>query len=171
MKNIILTGFMGTGKSTVGRLLARELGLQFHDIDTLIEAEAGTAVKEIFKAHGEAAFREIEKGIIKKLSEDCYGTGLVIATGGGAVVNPENRAMLKSWGTIICLSASVDEIIKRVGDKGDRPLLAAEDKKGAIEKLLNERAEAYRDCDMCIDTTSRSVEEVVAAIKARINSR
>src|SRR5574337_1799870 len=129
MGNIVLTGFMGTGKSTVGRILAKELGLKPVDLDELIEKEAGMAVKDIFKVHGEARFREMEAEAIKKLTSGEIGQNLIVSAGGGAVLNPLNRAALRKWGALVCLTASVEEIIKRVGDRTDRPLLATGDKK------------------------------------------
>ncbi len=170
MGNIVLTGFMGTGKSTVGRLLAKELGLKLVDLDELIEKEAGMAVKDIFKAHGEARFREMETQVIRKLSSGLFGQNLVISTGGGAVVNTANRGLLRDWGTLVCLKASVEEIIKRVGDRADRPLLASGDKREAILKLLKERDEAYRDCDLSIDTTSMDARQVAEVIKSFIQN-
>lgn len=163
--NIALTGFMGTGKSTVGRRLARELGLRFFDLDDLIEKEAGLPVKEIFNTHGEGRFRQMESTVIEKLSSGLFGRGIVISTGGGAVVNPVNRKMLKSWGILVCLRASVDEILKRVGGKDDRPLLSGHDKKTAVERLLRYREEAYRDSDFTVDTTGLKIEDVVEKIK------
>lgn len=164
--NIVLTGFMGTGKSTAGRLLSRELGLKFLDLDELIEREAGLAVKDIFAVQGEARFRDLENSVIERLSTGAYGGGIVLSTGGGAVVNPQNRSMLKSFGKVVCLKASVDEILRRVGDRADRPLLSRPDKRETIERLLKERDAAYGDSDLSIDTTALSIEQVVSRIRA-----
>ncbi|MBI5493334.1 MAG: shikimate kinase [Deltaproteobacteria bacterium] len=168
MHNIVLTGFMGTGKSTVGRILAKELDLKPVDLDELIEKEAGMAVKDIFRVHGEARFREMEAEVIKKLSSGAFGQGLIVSTGGGAVLNPLNRDSLRKWGTLVCLTASVDEIIKRVGDRGERPLLATGDKRQAVLRLLKEREDAYRDCDIEVDTTSIDARGVADKIKSFI---
>lgn len=169
-RNIALTGFMGTGKSTVGRRLAAELGLKFLDIDDLIEKDAGMPIREIFKKDGEARFRRLESSVIEKLSSGAYGNGVVISTGGGAVVNPANRSLLKSWATLVCLRASVDEILRRVGDKVDRPLLSAPDKRAAVERLLGERQQAYLDADFTVETTGRGVDDIVAEIKGLIET-
>ncbi len=165
MANIVLTGFMGTGKSTVGRRLARALGQGFLDLDELIEKEAGAPVKEIFSRHGEARFRQMEKEAVAKLASGGFGSGLVVSTGGGIVLDPENREALKSWGVLVCLTASVDEVLRRVGRKDDRPLLKATDVRSRIESLLKEREDAYGDCHLTVDTTDMSVEEVVERIK------
>lgn len=164
--NVALTGFMGTGKSTVGRRLAKELGLKFLDIDDLIEKEAGLPIKEIFRVNGEASFRRTESEVIAKLSNGLFGRGIVLSTGGGAVVDPLNRKRLKAWGALICLRASVDEILRRVGGREDRPLLSGPGKKEAVERLLAEREEAYADADFTVDTTGAEIEEVVGKIKA-----
>lgn len=171
MGNIILTGFMGTGKSTVGRRLARDLGLRFFDMDELIERQAGVPIKELFKTHGEERFRKMEGEVIERLKAGEFGDGLVVSTGGGAVVKSANREALRSWGMLICLSASVEEILKRVGEKEDRPLLATGEKRKSVEKLLKEREDAYKDCDLMVDTTGSTVEDVVERIKDSLKSR
>ncbi|MBI5644130.1 MAG: shikimate kinase, partial [Deltaproteobacteria bacterium] len=139
-------------------------------LDDLIEKEAGMQVKDIFKTYGEPHFRQMEKDIIMKLHGGAYGTGIILSTGGGAVVDSANREILKSFGKVICLKASVDEILHRVGGRGDRPLLSAPDKREAAGRLLKSREEAYRDCDFTIDTTSLSIEDVLAAIKGYIKN-
>jgi len=164
--NIALTGFMGTGKSTVGRCLARDLNLKFIDIDDLIEKEAGMPIKDIFSVKGEAVFRKIESEVIEKLSAGAFGTGIVLSTGGGAVVDPLNRNRLKSWGVLVCLTASVDELLRRVGGREDRPLLNGPDRRRRVETLLAERAGAYADSDFTVDTTAATVQEVIEKIKA-----
>ncbi|HEY4706940.1 MAG TPA: shikimate kinase [Thermodesulfobacteriota bacterium] len=169
--NIVLTGFMGTGKSTVGRLLSRRLGLRFVDIDELIEAEAGMTIAAIFSSKGEPAFREMEAAMVKRLASGELGEGLVVSTGGGVVMLPENRELLKGWGTLVCLKASVEEILRRVGERTDRPLLARPDRKEAITTLLREREEAYRDCDIEIDTTGRSIDDVAAAVEKLVKGK
>lgn len=163
--NIVLTGFMGTGKSTVGRFLSRRLGLKFVDLDELIEAEAGMTIASMFSSKGESAFRDMEAAMVRRLASGEFGEGLVVSTGGGVVMRPENRELLKSWGTLVCLKASVEEILRRVGERTDRPLLARPDRKDAIITLLRERADAYRDCEAEMDTTGRPVENIVAEIE------
>ena len=169
--NVILTGFMGTGKSTVGRRLAAELRLKFLDVDEIIEKEAGLAIGEIFDKYGEHHFRKLESDVIRKLTSGGFGTGYVVSTGGGAVVNDANREALKGWGVLICLKASVDEILKRVGKKNDRPLLATGDRREAIERLMKERVAAYGDCDLTVVTDYRDVLEIVGIVKNFLEDR
>ncbi|MBI5903197.1 MAG: shikimate kinase [Deltaproteobacteria bacterium] len=171
MANIVLTGFMGTGKSTIGRVLSRETGLKFMDLDELIEREAGMAIKDIFRERGEGCFRDMESGVIRRLTQGEFGNGLIVSTGGGAVVRKENRDALRSWGTVVCLSSTVDEILRRVENRDDRPLLNTVEKKEAIERLLKEREEAYGDCDLVVDTASVSLKEAVRAIKNFVEER
>jgi len=119
--NIILTGFMGTGKSTVGRLLAKKTGYRFVDTDTLIEQQTGKTITEIFTTQGEKAFRHLETELVKKLAKK---GGQVIATGGGLVLNPDNVKELSRTGKIFCLTATADEILQRVKQQENtRPLL------------------------------------------------
>ena len=162
MKNIILTGFMGTGKSVVGRQLARELNTPFIDTDDLIEKEAGKSIAQIFACHGEGYFRKLESKAIDDVSSK---TNMVIATGGGAIVNPKKLEALKKTGIVICLTASIDAILSRVGSGDERPLLSAADKKGAISNLLKTREPFYQKADFIIDTTTKTVGEVVKEIK------
>ncbi len=162
---------MGTGKSTVGRRLAAELGLKFLDIDEALEKEAGLAISWIFEKYGEQHFRKLESDVIRKLTSGEFGTGLVVSTGGGAVINDVNRRALKGWGVLICLKASVDEILKRVGGKNDRPLLTAGDRRAAIERLLKERDGAYSDCDLTVVTDFKDVLEIVGIIKKFLKDR
>lgn len=165
IRNIVLTGFMGTGKSTVGRLLARRLGFAFLDLDELIEKEAGMPVKDIFSSLGEAGFRALESRAIEKLSSGSLGSDLVVSTGGGAVVREENRARLKSFGTLVCLKASPEEILRRVGNRPERPLLFGPDREEKLHALFSERRASYADCDFEVDTTGHSVEEVAGIIQ------
>lgn len=173
--NVVLIGFMGAGKSVVGMALAKELGLKFLDTDALIEKEIGRTIKEIFVVNGEEGFRGLESAIIERLSGGEFGSGVVVSVGGGAVIREVNRKRLKGFGYVVCLSASVDEILRRVGSKKGRPLLsqskAEANPREAIETLLKEREAAYRDCDVCIDTTSLTVKDVVERIKAFLETR
>ncbi len=165
MKNIVLTGFMGTGKSSVGRLLARDLSMTFLDLDDLIEREAGMPIKEIFSNFGEARFRELEKEAIGRVVSGEFGGGMVLATGGGAVVDAESRALLKNWGALVCLCASVETILDRTARTVDRPLLERGDREAEVRRLLQEREDAYKDCEMILDTTKDSITDVVRKIK------
>ncbi len=165
MGNIVLTGFMGTGKSTVGKRLASSLGLRFLDMDDIIEREAGMPVKEIFARYGEPHFRRLEKEAVRGLTLGKFGEGLVIAAGGGAVVDGENRKALRSWAAVVCLTASVDEILKRVVHNDLRPLLKKDDRRGEVSRLLKEREAAYGDSDFTLDTTAMSADDAVIKIK------
>src|SRR3990172_3393160 len=121
-ENIVLTGFMGTGKTTVGRALSKLTGLRFFDADELIENKAAMPVKDIFAGKGEPYFRRLEKEVIKEVTETM--AGIVFSVSGGAVIYPENRVKLKSFGTVICLSAEPGVIVKRVGKGDERPFLS-----------------------------------------------
>jgi len=168
-RSVILTGFMGTGKSTVGRLLARRLGFGFLDLDELIEKEAGMAVKDIFSSHGEARFRELESKAIERLASGVLGTELVVSTGGGAVVSAKNRSLLRSFGALVCLKAADEEILKRVGNRPERPLLYGPGREDKLRVLLAERQEAYTDCDLEVDTTRLKPEEVAGLIQGYLS--
>lgn len=156
---------MGTGKSSVGRRLARELNLTFVDTDDLIEKEAGKSIAQIFASNGEDYFRKLESKVINELSAISHQpSAKVIATGGGAIVNPENLEALKKSGIVICLTASIDAILSRVGSGDERPLIAADDKKEKVSNLLKAREPFYKKADFIIDTTTKSVKEVVNEI-------
>ena len=159
--NVILTGFMGTGKTTVGEEIARRMDRSFVDMDVEIEARAGKPIYRIFAEDGEAAFRQMETAMCEQLSEQ---RGLVIATGGGALVDPANRTLMMESGTVVCLSCDADEILRRVGDNADRPLLNVTDPQAEIERLLQARREAYAAIPWQIDTTALSLEQVITLI-------
>ena len=161
MKNIVLTGFMGTGKTSAGRVLARKLGTRFIDTDTLIEKEAGIQIWEIFEKFGEAHFRGLERQIVKKVTEE---EGIVIAVGGGAIVNPANLADLKRHGIVVSLTASPEVILSRVEKNLDRPLLKVEDKLGKIKELIAVRAPFYEKADITVDTDCKNPEQVADEI-------
>ena len=158
--NIILTGFMGTGKTAVGKRLAKRLGWRFVDVDELIEAHAKMPVARIFAERGEPVFRRLERRCVSRVAR---GDEQVIATGGGAFTDPQNRARLRMTGPVICLTARPQAILSRVGRKlGVRPLLAgAANPLSRIKTLLQQRAGAYAQADLAIDTTNLSLDEVV----------
>jgi shikimate kinase len=158
---IVLTGFMGTGKTVVGARLAERLGLPFIDLDRLIEDGAGMKVAEVFASEGEAGFRRRERELIATLAHrrDC-----VIATGGGAVLDPENVQHLKMGGVVVCLRADPGAILQRVGTDDRRPLLEVQGRLARIRELLEMRAAAYARADLSIDTSTSNVEEVVDQI-------
>jgi len=152
---------MGTGKTSTGRVLARKLGIRFIDTDTLIEKEAGIPIREIFEKFGEAHFRGLEREIVKKVSEE---EGVVIAVGGGAIVNSANLADLKRYGIVVALTASPEVILSRVERNSDRPLLQVEDKIGKINELIAGRAPFYEKADMTVDTDAKNPEQMADEI-------
>lgn len=162
-RSVVLTGFMGTGKTTVGRRVAQRLGREFIDLDTLIETRANKTISEIFATEGEAYFRQLEAELCAKLGAR---ENVIIATGGGAFVNPHNRAAFAK-ALIVCLDASVDELVARIGNAADRPLLVGAARQ-RIEILLRERASAYAQIQTHVDTTHKSVEQVADEIIAML---
>lgn len=162
MKNdsIILIGFMGTGKSTVGRILAGKLGLDFVDSDRQIEKEQGMTIPDLFRERGEAAFRAIETDTLKRLLREGRR---VIATGGGAVLAAENREAMRAGGTVVALKASPETIIRRVGESGDRPLLAG-DVADNVKRLHEQRKTAYDFADLSVVTDGLTADEVAERI-------
>jgi shikimate kinase len=163
-RNIILCGFMATGKSTVGKKLAALMNYQFMDLDAVIEEEEGISIPEIFTSRGEPAFRALESRMVERVSAM---NGRVIATGGGTIVNPQNLEKLKSCGVVITLTADIATILQRVGSGDDRPMLKG-DRVERIRTLLEQRAYAYSQADIVLDTTSLSIEEVAQTILARL---
>lgn len=166
--NIFLVGPMGAGKSTVGRRLAHVLGLEFLDSDKEIEQRTGVAIPVIFELEGEAGFRLREKTVIADLTQR---QNIVLATGGGVVLDSDNRCYLKKQGTVIYLNASVKEQLRRVGRDKNRPLLQTDDRLGQIKKLLAIRDPLYREvADFVIHTDGSHVKRVVHSILQRLNA-
>ncbi|CAN5437453.1 bifunctional shikimate kinase/3-dehydroquinate synthase [soil metagenome] len=168
-KNIILTGFMGTGKSTVGRLLAAHLHRPFVDMDDQLVAHFGQSIATVFAEQGEAIFRAAEQQLCLKLAAQ---QGLVISTGGGALVAPTNRHALAQTGTLICLTATVAEIVRRIDSANDRPMLAGEqiDRQQRIRNLLYERRHAYAAIPHQVDTTGHTPEQIVQCVLDALNA-
>ena len=162
-ENIILCGFMGTGKSTVGRLIAERLGWRFVDTDQLIEERAGRTVKDIFAQDGEAVFRQWESRICQELAAL---QKTVIATGGGIVLNPDNRDALARAGLVVCLDAPASEIVARLAGVTDRPLLAGADPVTRVAELLAARASAYGALEHHVATAGKTPQEVAALVMA-----
>ncbi len=167
-KNIILCGFMATGKSSVGQRLAAILGRDFVDLDSWIESEAGMPIHRIFSTLGEPAFRALEVRMVERVAEK---TGCVVAAGGGAIVNPKNLEALKRNGIVITLTADPQIILSRVGTGDDRPLLRGEGKAEQIRLLMAQREEAYAKADIVVDTSSMDVDEVARHILNRLRER
>jgi shikimate kinase len=160
-QNIILTGFMGTGKSSLGRMLARRLDYRFIDTDTEIERRKGCTVADIFREEGEPAFRALETELVRELSQH---QRLVIATGGGLVMNPTNVELLKAGGIIICLTAEPEEILARISrQKQVRPLLQETNPDAKIAQLLAQRAPVYAQFRQ-LATSGQSHEELIAQL-------
>jgi len=160
--NIFLVGLMGAGKTTIGRLLARKLNRRFVDSDHEIEARTGATIPWIFEIEGEACFRKREADVIRDLSAQ---DGLVLATGGGAVLNPKSRAYLAERGTVIYLRASIGSILQRTSHDKNRPLLQTADPRAKLEELLEQRDPLYREiADLVIDTGRPNVQSMVQTI-------
>lgn len=171
MRNVILIGFMGTGKTSTGKMLAQKLGCAFIDMDVRIEEEAGMSIPEIFAKYGEAHFRQLEHELAVRLSNR---RNAVISTGGGTVKDPENMVALQKSGTIICLQADVDTVLERTSCRGTRPVLDKEDqgdRRQAVEKLLAERAALYEQADFSVDTSDLSPLQVVEIIVKTLKTR
>jgi shikimate kinase len=166
VRNIVLTGFMGTGKSSVGRLLAARLGYRWVDTDDLLETRHGP-ISKIFADLGEEVFRGLERDLAVELARH---SGLVISTGGRMLLDPGSAAVLGFESRIFCLAATPEEIARRVDSSGEpvRPLLEGGDPRELIGGLLAERSEAYARFEQ-VDTDGRSVEEVADDIVARLD--
>jgi shikimate kinase len=161
MVNIVLTGFMGAGKSSVGKVLARKTGMEVVDSDDVIEGEAGMSISFIFKRSGEDHFRELEKKEVEKIS------GLkdhIIITGGGVVLDKKNMEALRKDGMIIYLHAEPETVYERLKDDAARPLLKVPHPKREIKRILTSREPFYKDHDHKVDTDDLSVAQVADKI-------
>jgi shikimate kinase len=161
IKNLALVGFMGTGKSTVGRIAAETLQFEFVDTDELIEAQTGMKIEEIFQQKGEPAFRELEKHAVETLAAR---QKLVISTGGGLLTDPANLASLRTHALVVCLWASPEIIWERVQGQTHRPLLQSPDPLGRIRELFAKRDPQYRQADVLIQTNRRAPKEVAQQV-------
>jgi shikimate kinase len=150
---IFLTGFMGSGKTTVGRLLAGRLGRPFIDLDLEIERREGRSVADLFAVSGEAGFRAAESKALQALDQ---GPGPVVATGGGIVLDPENRALMSRCGVRVWLRCPLDELVRRLADAGGRPLWTGD--RGELERLLGERTPCYAEAEVAVDATASPAE-------------
>lgn len=164
-RSIVLVGLMGAGKSTVGRRLAAALNLPFYDADHEIETAAGCSVSEIFATYGEPAFRDGERRVIARLLE---GPRHVLATGGGAFMDPSTRGLIKARGLSIWLRADIGLLMERVAKRPTRPLLKNSDPRGTMEKLMNERYPIYAEADMTIDSNAGPHDTIVQQILKRL---
>ena len=160
--NIVLVGFMGTGKTSIGRRLSTQLRMRYVDTDDIIERDSGRRISDIFAEDGEPAFRELESEAVRKVSK-LYN--YVISTGGGVVLKEANMVELKRNGIVFCLNATAEEIYKRVRHQSHRPLLQTPDPLTKIKSMLEERHSYYVKADYMVETTGRSFGEVMAYIK------
>jgi shikimate kinase len=159
--NIALVGFMGTGKSSVGQLVAGQLHFTFLDTDHVIESRAGKNISDIFAQDGEPVFRALEKKIVDEL---VTRKKTVISTGGGLPANPDNFASLKTHSMIVCLWASPEKIWERVRSQTHRPLLNEPDPLAKIRRLLAEREPYYRQADVLLNTEMRALKDVAQQV-------
>ncbi len=168
MQNVFLVGLMGAGKTTIGRILARKLGLKFVDSDHEIEARTGASIPWIFEIEGETSFRRREADVIRDL---CGQEGLVLATGGGAILNADSRALLKSRGTVVYLRATVNSILQRTAHDKNRPLLQTADPRKKLEELMAVRDPLYTEiADLVIDTGRPNVQSMVQTILTQLDT-
>jgi len=158
---LILTGFMGSGKSSVGRVLANSLACPFVDLDAEIVATAGRPINDIFAHDGEQAFRSMESAGLERILRR---GPVVIATGGGVVISDENRRRMRSVGVVVNLVVSLPQVLERLYGATDRPLLAGNKKANSVKLLMDGREHFYADADIRIDTNEKSVEDVAAEI-------
>ena len=162
-KNIFLTGFMGSGKTSVGILLADLLKVDFFDTDGLIIRDQKMSVNEIFKRYGEEFFRNRETEALRILGNKPPGT-CVVSTGGGAVLREENIAAMRKNGLVVYLDVSAEEAYRRIKYKKNRPLLRVADPCKVIRELLQERRPFYRQADLEVDSSGKTVEEIAQEI-------
>ncbi len=159
-KHLILIGFMGTGKTTVGKVLAKKLSMPFVDTDLEIERQSGCTISQIFCNQGEEFFRQLERKVLKNTLSSAPS---VIATGGGIVLREDNVEDMQKGGWVVALTASRDELIQRLENDSSRPLLRGDMRK-QIDELLSKRRESYRFADLTVDTTGRSVTVIAGII-------
>lgn len=166
--NLFLVGLMGAGKTTVGRALARKLNKRFIDSDHEIEARTGASIPLIFEIEGEEGFRQREAEVIHDLTSQ---SGIVLATGGGAILREENRACLKERGTVIFLRASIDSILQRTSHDKNRPLLQTANPRERLEELTRLREPLYREvADIIVETGRPNIPSLVQSIIAQLGS-
>jgi len=166
-RSIVLVGLMGAGKSSIGRRLAHRLGLPFVDADTEIEKAADLTIPEIFEKHGEPYFRAGEVRVVARILDS---GPQVLATGGGAYMNPETRARIRERGISLWLKAELDVLMKRVKRRGDRPLLKADDPQAVLKRLMDERYPVYAEADLTVVSREASHDEVVDDVIAALAS-
>lgn len=171
-RTVALVGLMGAGKSTIGRRLAQALDLPFVDADTEIEQAAGCTIPEIFAQHGEPEFRRGERAVIERLLDRAPH---ILATGGGAFVDPRTRALMKERAITIWLKAPLDVLMKRVSKRDDRPLLKEDDPRAVMQRLMDARYPLYAEADITVETVnsphSAAVASTLTALRAFLDER
>ena len=170
--SVVLVGLMGAGKSAIGRRLASRLGIPFVDADEEIESAAGCSISDIFEIHGEAAFRDGERRVIARLlSRPPH----VLATGGGAFMDPETRTAIRACGISVWLRADLELLVSRVSRRNNRPLLAGGDPREILQQLMNERHPIYAEADVVVESRDgpheQTVEAVLGALGAHIEAQ
>jgi shikimate kinase len=170
-RTVALVGLMGAGKTTIGRRLAAALQLPFADADQEIEAAAGCSIQAIFAEHGELEFRRGERQVITRLLE---GPPHVLATGGGAFIDPRTRALMKERAISIWLKAPIDILMRRVERRDHRPLLKEDDPRGVMQRLMDERYPIYAEADLTIESGAgphnTAVAEIIRALKDHVKA-
>ena len=161
--NIFLVGMMGTGKSSVGKLLARELLINFIDTDNEIESKTGMSIEKIFEERGESYFRMLEKELVQKILFRNKVT--VVSSGGGLCIQPGMMKLLKKQGWVVCLWASPECIFARIQNDSSRPLLRVPNPLAEIKEIIQSRKNTYRDADYIIETDNQSPNEISSQIK------
>ena len=164
-RTIALVGLMGAGKSSLGRRLAQRLGLPFVDADVEIESAAALTIEEIFERHGEAVFREGERRVVARLLD---GPTQVLATGGGAYMDPTTRALLRERALTLWLRADVDVLLSRLVRRNNRPLLKSGDPRAVLERLMAERYPVYVEADIVVDSIDGPIEAMVDRVMAAL---
>jgi shikimate kinase len=168
-RTVVLVGLMGAGKSSIGRRLAARLGIPFRDADTEVETAAGCTIDEIFARFGEAAFRDGERRVIRRLLGEAPH---VLATGGGAFMDPETRGLIREQGISVWLRADLDVLVARTARRSNRPLLKQGDPRDVLARLIEVRHPVYAEADIVIDTDESPqdvmVDRVLAALRRHI---
>ncbi len=164
----VLIGFMGAGKSSVGRIVARRLGADFVDVDVRIESAAGRSVTEIFASQGEEVFREMEAEAIR---DAVSAPGRVVAAGGGAFIDPGNRALLREYAPVVFLDASPETVIARLSRDASRPLLQGGDREARVRELMARRRPFYAEADVTVATDGLTVFQVAGRVIALLADR
>ena len=166
-KTIVLVGLMGVGKSCIGRALARLYDLPFSDADAEIESAAGCSIEDIFGLYGEEEFRDGERRVIARLLEQ---PARVLAAGGGAFMDPRTRDRIRERALSVWLRADIEILLRRVGRRGNRPLLKADAPRAVLERLIAERYPVYAEADITVETTREAPAETVARVDEAIRA-